>query len=1050
MNGNTKKRHGSQEAALGELIYAAAAPTIEAIARELLSERKGDGPEPTTKKALEDLLQQPSSKSQQQCAAAAFIHGLHRDENLFRTCARGSSKKAIALIDRSIEDTYRHFGIKPGDADFEKIGVLAGVVGSALEELDEAAGRFGSLDTFESDRNGFQRVLGLHKQIVAPLIDPGLQRRKLQELFEAVADLKNEDGPELVGVYGRAREAITQFEAEVDASGPFAHRVFSDLSKSLSTLVEDVYSKSSVTDPGDLRVISGAKKYPLSRLGEELRLAILVENTGPGQAVDAYIDGLEADGVDLSVETIALGALMPGRISASVPATTPANDGHALVTGTLHWKNSDGSSREAPFEAGFEAQRADVDWDCLEQPYDLEPVSTTEELVGRSEILGELRDLALGLRVGNAFVTGQKRVGKTSIALTLRSALGDEDADLVVAYLEAGAFVSPSGAKTVTQMGRSVCEEILASDPRFEGVEIPTFEDTLAPLRSFIGKLRARVPKLRVLVIVDEFDELPLELYRRGPAGDALFLSLRTLAGQPHIGFVFVGGEKMDPIVDAQGDSLNKFRNHPVSYFDRERHWEDFCELVRSPVASWLEITDEAILALFDMTAGHPYFTKMVCAEMFKLMKRRHDAHATGDEIAVAADAAIGGAGTHNFTHFWEDGIVASGEAVEEISIRRRKFLLAYAEAVEAGHRSVEAVRERATIYGLTDVEVRDLVREFARRGVLEVRAGEIHAKVGLFDSWLARYGVRAITTTFSDPDATLHARRRDREEHVDAEELTELVLAWGPYKGSKVTSEEVRAWLNQFDSIRAQRLMFRVLQGIRFYDAGRIRGKLAEAHAIVRHGLTQRLQPGRQKRDDILISYLGEVGKSGVRYARLYADQNGIYSDQVVDHPKLAERLAAGNIQALVLVDDLLGSGDQASDFLNNLDTKVGDLLRKHETKVVFIALCGFAAAQRRVADAIDRLVLPIELHICDTLGEDDRCFSEQSRIFPDAGERAEALGIAESVGKRLQRRQPLGYRNVQGTVVFEDSCPNSTLPILWDSRGNWRPLFPRHHALS
>ena len=1049
MSENTNGANGPEETSLSELIYGGQPPTIDRIARGLLNERNGAAGEAGKGNALDELLQEPSSKAQQQRTAAAFIHGLHRDEDLLRTCERGSSKKAIALIDASMTDAYRQFGINAGDADFEKIRVLSDVVSSVLRELDEAAEHFDSLDTFEADRNGFQRVLGLHKLIIGPLIDPGPQRRKLQELFEAVLDMRNEDGPELVGTYGRAREAITHFEAEVEAAGPFARRVFASLSKSLTALVEDAYAKSSVTDPGELRVIVGAKKYPLARLGEDLRLAIIIENAGPGQALDAHINGLEADGVELTVETIALGALMPGRFGASISARTAENDGQALIAGTLHWKDSDGTQRTAAFETNFEAQRADIDWDRLEQPYDLEPVSTTQELIGRSEILGELRDLALGARVGNAFVTGQKRVGKTSIALTLRSALG-EDPDLVVAYLEAGAFVSPSGAKTVTQMGRIVCEEILVRDPRFEGIEIPSFEDTLAPLRSFIGKLRARVPKLRVLVIIDEFDELPLELYRRGPAGDALFLSLRTLAGQAHIGFVFVGGEKMDPIVDAQGDSLNKFKNHPVSYFDRERHWEDFCELVRSPVSSWLEITDEAILALFEMTAGHPYFTKMVCAEMFKLMKRRHDAHATGDEIALAEDAAIEGAGTHNFTHFWEDGIVASGEAVEEISIRRRKFLLAYAEAVEAGQRSDEAVRERAVSYDLTDAEVRELVREFARRGVLEVRSEEIYAKVALFDSWLERYGVRAITTTFSDPDATLHARRRDREEHVDAEELTELVQGWGAYKGSKVTSEEVRAWLNQFDSIRAQRLMFRVLQGIRFYDAGRIRVKLAEAHAIVRQGLTQRLQAGRQKRDDILISYLGEVGKSGVRYARLYADQNGIYSDQVVDHPKLAERLAAGNTQALVLIDDLLGSGDQASEFVGDLDTKVGDLLRKHDTKVVFIALCGFAAAQRRVVEAIERLGLSIELHICDTLGDEDRCFSEHSSVFPEASERVEAMGIAESVGKRLQRRQPLGYRNVQGTVVFEESCPNSTLPILWDSRGDWRPLFPRHHSPS
>jgi hypothetical protein len=259
-----------------------------------------------------------------------------------------------------------------------------------------------------------------------------------------------------------------------------------------------------------------------------------------------------------------------------------------------------------------------------------------------------------------------------------------------------------------------------------------------------------------------------------------------------------------------------------------------------------------------------------------------------------------------------------------------------------------------------------------------------------------------------------------------------------------------VRAWLNQFDSIRAERLMFRVLGAVRFYDSTRIRAKLREAHGVVRRGLTQRIEPGKLKRDDIVISYLGDVGKSGVRYARLYADENGIYTEQVVDHNKLPELLAEDRIQALVLIDDLLGSGDQASEFLKDLDNKVGGMLEKRGMKCVFVALCGFAAAERKVAESIERLRMPLELHICDPLGEEDRCFSERSMAFQDPRERAEARGIAESEGKRLQRRQPLGYRGVQATVVFEESCPNSTLPILWDSKGEWRALFPRHHKPS
>ncbi len=66
---------------------------------------------------------------------------------------------------------------------------------------------------------------------------------------------------------------------------------------------------------------------------------------------------------------------------------------------------------------------------------------------------------------------------------------------------------------------------------------------------------------------------------------------------------------------------------------------------------------------------------------------------------------------------------------------------------------------------------------------------------------------------------------------------------------------------------------MFQVLKAVDFYDTGRIREKLRDAHGVVRRGITHHLEAGKLKRDEIVVSYLGSAGKSGARYARLYAD---------------------------------------------------------------------------------------------------------------------------------------------------------------------------------
>ncbi|WP_249021620.1 hypothetical protein [Conexibacter sp. S30A1] len=109
-------------------------------------------------------------------------------------------------------------------------------------------------------------------------------------------------------------------------------------------------------------------------------------------------------------------------------------------------------------------------------------------------------------------------------------------------------------------------------------------------------------------------------------------------------------------------------------------------------------------------------------------------------------------------------------------------------------------------------------------------------------------------------------------------------------------------------------------------------------------------------------------------------------------------------------------------------------------------IAITGFAEAARRVVEAAETLGIPLDLYVCDPLGNGDRCFSAESSAFRSDAEREGAREVAESYGRRLQRKFPLGYADLQATVVFDESCPNGALPILWDTSGDWHALFPRH----
>ena len=86
----------------------------------------------------------------------------------------------------------------------------------------------------------------------------------------------------------------------------------------------------------------------------------------------------------------------------------------------------------------------------------------------------------------------------------------------------------------------------------------------------------------------------------------------------------------------------------------------------------------------------------------------------------------------------------------------------------------------------------------------------------------------------------------------------------------------------------------------------------------------------------------------------------------------------------------------------------------------------------------------------MCDILNDSNRCFTNESLIFEDATIKQRAREVAQTYGVKLQRKQPLGFDGGQLLIVFCDTCPNNSLPVLWcSSEPSWTPLFRRHWGL-
>lgn len=958
--------------------------------------------------------------------------------------------RIISLLDISISDVYDKLHIEKKLQAHEKIRPLIEAVEHCDKDFESALKSLTSLELLKRHRTKTMKALNASQGqlLIKPFLPDSFDSR-LTELYTRVNSyIEERQGLGVVDAYERAEEEIQAFIELTAEKGTLYSLHFSKLvGEKLSTLIKDDFSTNKAVQPAALMVRISDKKHPLHFSDYSIQLEFVIRNDGPGYAnnvalefvVDDTILGLVQDEVEFG----RIAPLTEQVVDISAKVRRPVESATILMA--VRWNNFDGNQIELPFEFFIYAQQKDVDWELLSKtdPYSLEPVTSFRDLVGRRDVLNRLIATASASSAGSSVIFGQKRVGKTSIAATLRSQLSEQG--YLVVFLEGGDYVQPSAQSTVACLGEVLATKIQKLDKRLSHIKIPAFDDALSPLAQFLDDVNDILPNRRLIIILDEFDELPASLYARGPIGDAFFLTLRSISSRQDIGILVVGGEKIRNIMDSQGDQLNKWNVIPVDYFDRSTDWIDFKELVQRPVTNSLEYTEDALVSLHEYTAGNPYFTKLICQNVFRTAIERRDCHITKREILDATKATVSEAKSNTFQHFWEDGILEAGDRGKEKSVRRRKILIAVSDSsqFESG-----ASKERLSHHRLvTSIPTLDSdLTEFVSRKILISEIGDSYSfKVKLFHEWLKTRGVQDIITEFADLDGALKARQREETLKVKSAEIVALARIWGAYKGQEITEDRIRAWLEQFETVQEQRLMFSILANLNFYSNAVVRNKLVEVHNMVQRGLVRYLKQGQVKRSDILVSYLDGPSKSGVRYARLYADEADIYVKNIVEKGSLNEEILRDEIKALVFVDDFVCTGDSAIEYLSELDDLLAERILEREIKVVFVAVVALAKGWERVEQFVEDLRMPVIIRACELIGEEAQCFSEKSKYFASDEDREDAKAVANKYGRHLEKDRPFGYGNLGLAVVFERNCPNNTLPIIWKETSTWAPLFKR-----
>lgn len=1037
-----------------DAIYASAPPQVLRAAKCMAAMHRdrgwaetGSSVDAVLRTGLEAL-----SSATRRAALSALIALVSISEWIYDSLELSTATRALVgkAVDEFLTEQSRRSRAK---GMHEVIPALARARLTIRDELATLIKRVNAAPTFNriaADRQAFIRGLSA--------FEPFLTATDAQ-LAAALRSLFGETITNYLEAGEQAEErAHTDTAAAVDEALEYALRLHSEFSRCLA--LPSILGLRVAMERHYLGIVSARQpriEVMISKSavvdGATWNIEMHVRNTGSGAASDCTI-GLHPLGVDhLSFKEMSIGRLEAGSVHVLATSVSGPSDADELdLEADIAYRDRSGR-REGSDLLTVSRQRS-VDWEEIETlpiPYRIQSITEPERLKGRTE---QLRQLRYGFRAKASFmVTGQKRVGKTSLVRVFLRELENVN-DALAIYISMGELSAASGTEDLGRLGHELCSRVLEEyEARFgrrSTVETPTveaFRDSFnATFSGFVRRLR-REHRLEIAFALDDFDELPSQLFT-GSVGRALFLALRSLIDSGTT-FLFVGSERLPSIIEEQAERLNQVGLLRVDYLDHAA----IGELAREPVEGILEWAEDAIGELEQWSARNPYFAVLICDKVWARSIRNRDYLVTANDVRKSTEELAQASDRNSYQHFWSDSALTADSERRHAEERSASVVWSLAEAQP----SPAAFARRTDVIGhAPDLAQRDADAQLElliSRQVVETHRQDtslIRLRIPVFALWLQSHGIGDLRAQSRD------AAHSPRTPELAPEEVSELAADL-MYRGVHVTTDNIRRWLSQFGHLDDQRVMLPLLRGVGqfgLFRQDRFLNALESLDRLVRSKVGQHGFPvvldRRDRPRNRWVTHADAVGKSGAAAVRTYRAANGIHESYAGSPRAVLKELAnASGKSVLVCVNDFIGSGHSAVEGMRRNVLPLLDTVDSWQDRIALVlaAVVGLEDGVHHVEDELGGDVLIVVDRI---ITRDERAFSPENAIWDADEQRRRARDLAHRIGSQLEKRHPLGWEDSEGLVVFPDTVPNNTLPILYKTGArvegqDWYPLFPR-----
>jgi hypothetical protein len=489
-------------------------------------------------------------------AALLVLRSLGVDGLVGARCLEAQlERRIVALMAKALPDICKFYSVDEKKQNFEKFAALEAVHADVESRLYVMRGIEAESASFAAARQSVQKALN-HSVVKSYLQHYDVIRitQVIQTLFAKFEELQETQTHEFPVLLSRIQSDIAAELASCDEAPTFFTERY--VSPFLNTAKEicgrlDFEAKgrfsSHITCKGRNPEYLLEKRYPLHE-PRTISVSVPLCNEGRGEALDVTAQiSADTDAVVTNSQVIRLGHIKPGDFVVFFDLMVVECCAGFNLWIDIKWSQVLSPERLAlDLSVPVRAQATNLNWEdlCEREPYSLE-VAEGEEFVGRREKVLAVSGRLTRERMVSTYITGQKRIGKSSLALAVRDHIesAGNGGRFHFLVLERGDYVHEDPRETVKILGGRISEFLLECLGDQTKVPPLNFEGTLAPLNRICDLLFQQSQDHRFVVVLDEFDSIHPELYRMGALAETFFSNLRTLSAKRNFALLLIGGK---------------------------------------------------------------------------------------------------------------------------------------------------------------------------------------------------------------------------------------------------------------------------------------------------------------------------------------------------------------------------------------------------------------------------------------------------------------------------------------------------------------------------